>query len=975
MNKKTLTIILVAVVLALLIINQLKEMKKIENRYETAKNDPLNARIYTLENGLKVYLTVYKDAPRIQTNIAIKSGSKNDPADATGLAHYLEHMLFKGTNVYGSLDYEKEKPLLDRIEALYEEYRSIAMTDTTNRERVWNQIDSISGEAAKFAIANEYDKMLGGIGAKGTNAYTSNEKTVYVNDVPSNQMEKWLKIEAERFRNPVLRLFHTELETVYEEKNRGLDSDGRKMFEALLDGLFPNHQYGQQTTIGTIAHLKNPSLVAINKFYRANYVPNNMAICLSGDFDFDETIKLIDKYFGGFERKEDPIFDVAKEDEIKEPIIKDVYGPEAERLYIGFRFPGADSETTNKLGLTDMILSNSTAGLIDLNLNQEQKIIGGGCFPHVLKDYSMHGFYGSPKKDQKLEEVKELLLAEIEKVKNGDFPDWLIPAIINDFKLEQIKKYESNNGRAGEFVESFTLDLPWEDFTNVINEMAKLTKQDIIDFANQYYRNNYVVVYKHQGIDESVMKVAKPKITPVDVNRTSQSDFLSSIMDEDVSEIEPVFLDFETDIQKSNVGEVEVLYKENTENDIFKLYYIIEKGSNENPKFKMATNYLQYLGTAEISPNQKMEEFYKIGCEMNVSCNSEQIKISLNGLNENFEKAVTLMEDVLANVIADEDALENIKMDMLKKRADAKLNKQTILFRGMNAYAKYGKNSSFTNVISDEEIENITANELVEIINSLTKDEHRILYYGPSSLSDLIVKLTELHSNSTDLNPIAEDNSFPQLDINTNTVFVVDYDMKQAEVLFLAKGSKLKLNDLPIISFHNSYFGGGMSSIVFQELRESKALAYSVYSAYTTPKDAKHSHYSFSYIGTQADKLGEAMQGMMDLLKQMPEAESNMESAKEGVIQRIRTERFTKYRVLTEYEKSQKLGVNHDIRKDVYEAIPDFTIEDLTNFHNSYIKNDNYTIMVLGSKEDLDLNVLKQYGEIIHLTLEDVFGY
>ena len=177
---------------------------------------------------MKVYLTVYKDAPRIQTNIAIKSGSKNDPADATGLAHYLEHMLFKGTDVYGSLDYEKEKPLLDRIEALYEEYRSIAMTDTTNRERVWNQIDSISGEAAKFAIANEYDKMLGGIGAKGTNAYTSNEKTVYVNDVPSNQMEKWLKIEAERFRNPVLRLFHTELETVYEEKNRGLDYDGRK---------------------------------------------------------------------------------------------------------------------------------------------------------------------------------------------------------------------------------------------------------------------------------------------------------------------------------------------------------------------------------------------------------------------------------------------------------------------------------------------------------------------------------------------------------------------------------------------------------------------------------------------------------------------------------------------------------------------------------------------------------------------------
>jgi len=975
MNKKTLTIILVAIALALLIINQLKQMKKIENRYETTKNDPLNARVYTLDNGLKVYLTVYKDAPRVQTNIAIKSGSKNDPADATGLAHYLEHMLFKGTDVYGSLDYEKEKPLLDKIEALYEEYRSIAMTDTTNRERVWNQIDSISGEAAKFAIANEYDKMLGGIGAKGTNAYTSNEKTVYVNDVPSNQMEKWLKIEAERFRNPVMRLFHTELETVYEEKNRGLDSDGRKMFEALLDGLFPNHQYGQQTTIGTIAHLKNPSLVAINKFYRANYVPNNMAICLSGDFDFDETIKLIDKYWGGFERKEDPAFEVIEEAPISELKVKHVYGPEAERLYLGFRFAGASDESVLKLKLMDMILSNSTAGLIDLNLNQEQKIIGGGCFPMVMKDYSMHGFYGSPKQEQTLQEVKDLLLAEIEKVKNGDFPDWLIPAIINDFKLEQIKKYESNNGRADEFVEAFTLGISWDDFNNEISAISQITKQEIIDFANKFYKENYVVVYKHLGEDESVMKVAKPKITPVDVNRTSQSDFLANIMDEQVNEIEPVFLDFENDIQKLKVNDVSILYKENTENDIFKLYYIIEKGTDENPFLKMAVNYLKYLGTADITPNQKQEEFYKIACEMNVSCDAEKIKISLSGLNENFDKAVTLMEDVLANAVVDEEAVENLKMDMLKKRSDAKLNKQTILFSGMRTYAKYGANSSFTNVLSDEAINEITAEDLVNLIHDFTKNEHKILYYGPSSLEDLNVELTALHHNSTNLNPIAEDNSFPQLDINANKVFVVDYDMKQIEVLFLAKGNKLSHNDIPIISFHNSYFGGGMSSIVFQELRESKALAYSVYSAYTTPKDAKHSHYSFSYIGTQADKLEEAMKGMMDLFTVMPEAESNMESAKEGVIQRIRTERLTKSRVLHEYEKAQKMGLNQDIRKDVYEAIPDFTMEDLTNFHNSYIKNDNYTIMVLGSKEDLDLNVLKQYGEIIHLTLEDVFGY
>ena len=277
--RKILTIALLAVVAIYFAINAKKEMKKIENNYKIVKEDPLKARIYTLDNGLKVYLTSYDDAPRVQTNIAVRAGSKNDPADATGLAHYLEHMLFKGTNVYGTLDYKKEAPMLEKIEALYEDYRSYEMSDTKNRERIWADIDSISGEAAKYAIANEYDKMVSGLGAKGTNAYTSFEKTVYINDIPSNQLEKWLKLEAERFRFPVFRLFHTELEAVYEEKNRSLDSDGSKLFESLFDGLFPKHQYGQQTTIGTIEHLKNPSLTEIRKSILINITFQIIWLC------------------------------------------------------------------------------------------------------------------------------------------------------------------------------------------------------------------------------------------------------------------------------------------------------------------------------------------------------------------------------------------------------------------------------------------------------------------------------------------------------------------------------------------------------------------------------------------------------------------------------------------------------------------------------------------------------------------------
>jgi predicted Zn-dependent peptidase len=973
--KQILTFALIIGAFAYFALNAIKQMEKIENNYETAANDPLKARVYTLDNGLKVYLTAYADAPRVQTNIAVRAGSKNDPADATGLAHYLEHMLFKGTDVYGSLDFEKEAPMLDKIEALYEEYRTIDMSDEVNRERVWRQIDSVSGEAAKFAIANEYDKMVTGLGAKGTNAYTSNEKTVYVNDIPKNQIEKWLKLESERFRYPVFRLFHTELEAVYEEKNRGLDNDGRKMFEALFDGLFPVHQYGQQTTIGTIEHLKNPSLTEIRKYFNKYYVPNNMAICLSGDFDCDTTINLINKYWGSFERKDDPTFEVREEAPIAAPVEKEVYGPEAERLYLGFRFEGANTEDAKMLTMMDMVLSNSSAGLIDLNLNQAQELIGGGCFPYVLEDYSMHGFYGSPKQGQTLEEVKDLLLAQIEEVKAGNFPDWLVGAIISDLKLNQIKKLESNSGRANEFVDAFTLGITWDDHQNEMAELEKVTKQDIIDFAKTKYADNYVVVYKRAGEDKSLLKVTKPSITPVSVNREDQSEFLANLLAEEVIDIEPVFLDFENDIQKSNVGDVTLIYKENIENDRFKLNYILDMGKDHDTKLKLAVDYLKFLGTSDMSPAQKQEDFYKLGCDLTVNCGAEEVTITLSGLTDNFDESVALFENILAGAVADDEALENLKLSELKGRNDAKLNKQIILWRAMGSYAKYGVNSSFMNILSEEELANVTSAELLDLIHNLTSYEHKIMYYGPDEIVAVVDKLTALHTNNTELKAIPAKKEFVETAMDKPMVYIVDYDMKQAEVMMLSKGSKLNMTEYPQIKFHNEYFGGGMSSIVFQEMRESKALAYSVYSTYTIPSDKDDSHYLMSYIGTQADKLSEAMVGMTELLEEMPEAEANMNNAKESIEQKIRTERLTKSRVLSEYLKAEKLGVKHDVRKDVYDALPTFDINTLTSFHNSHISGETRVVMVLGSKEDLDLEVLKNYGEIVHLTLEDVFGY
>ena len=309
-------------------------------RYETVANDPLGTKIYTLDNGLKVYMSVNKETPRIQTYIAVKVGGKNDPSETTGLAHYFEHLMFKGTEQFGTSDYAAEKPMLDEIESLFEVYRKTS--DETERNSIYRRIDSISYEASKLAIPNEYDKLMSLIGAGGTNAFTSQDMTVYVEDIPSNQIENWARIEADRFKHPVIRGFHTELETIYEEKNMSLTQDSRKIWEALDAALFPNHPYGTQTVLGTQEHLKNPSITNVKNYHRTWYVPNNMAICLSGDFDPDKMVEVIEKYFGDMQpNPELPVLDFKQEEPIESPVVREVSGPEAENIMIGWRLPKA----------------------------------------------------------------------------------------------------------------------------------------------------------------------------------------------------------------------------------------------------------------------------------------------------------------------------------------------------------------------------------------------------------------------------------------------------------------------------------------------------------------------------------------------------------------------------------------------------------------------------------------------------------
>jgi predicted Zn-dependent peptidase len=943
--------------------------------YQTVAGDPMKARIYKLSNGLTVYMTVYKDEPRIQTFIPVKVGSKFDPHQTTGLAHYLEHMMFKGTDKFGTSNYTEEKVYLDKIINLFEVYRNT--TDTEKRKQIYHQIDSISGLASQYAIANEYDKMVSALGARGTNAWTSVEQTVYTNEIPSNQLEKWLTIEAERFRHPVMRLFHTELEAVYEEKNISLDNDDSKLWEALNSGLFQKHPYGTQTTIGTIENLKNPSLKTLIKYRETYYVPNKMAICLSGDFDPDEAIKIIDEKFSSLPSEPVPPFVPPAEDPITHPIVKDVYGPDAEQVDIGYRFNGISSKDADMINLISEILSNGNAGLMDLNLNQSQKVLGSYADADLMKDYSEFVLNGKPKQGQTLEEVKDLLLPQIEKLKKGEFPDWLPGAVINNMKLQQTKSLESNRRRGYAFVRSFTEDIPWDVMVNKINNLAKISKSEIVEFANKNFKDNYIIVYKHTGEDKNVKKIVKPEITPVKVNRGQQSQFMKDLLSTESPEIKPVFLDYKKDIAQQELKEgIQLYYKQNTEDSTFNLYYVLNMGTNNDKKLGIAISYLEYLGTSQYTPAQLKEEFYKLACSFSVSSSDDQVYVSLSGLDENFEKGLKLFEEFLSDMQPNKEALDNLVKDILKVRADEKLSQEKILWNAMYSYGEYGPVSPFTNILSEAELKALSPEELISILKSIPTYRHLVLYYGPEGIETVTDILNKDHKIPGNLQPVPAPVIFPQLAADETKVYVVNYpDMVQAEIIFLSKDDPYNKDLVPDISMFNSYYGGGMSGITFQELRESKALAYSVFSSYRIPVRKEECHYVIAYIGTQADKLPEAMSGILDLLNNMPESENTFSSLKTSLLQRIETSRTTGANVLFSYLSAQKLGLDYDITKDIYEKVPSLTLSDIKQFQEKYVKGRNYTILILGDKNKLDINTLEKYGKVQFLTLDEIFGY
>ena len=964
-----------SIMVALLLTGAATAMQAKDYKYQTVKGDPTGTRIYTLDNGLRVYLSVNKETPRIHTYVAVKTGSRNDPAETTGLAHYLEHLMFKGTKQFGTTDAEKEAPLLKDIEERYEKYRTL--TDPGQRKKAYHGIDSVSQLAAKYFIPNEYDKLMSSIGAEKTNAYTSNDVTCYTEDIPANEVDNWAKIQADRFQNMVIRGFHTELEAVYEEYNIGLTRDGNKEWEALSKLLMPTHPYGTQTTIGTQEHLKNPSIVNIKNYFNRYYVPNNVAICMAGDMDPEKVIATIDKYFGSWKRSDALSFpQFPKQKPLTAPKDTTVMGPEAENIVLAWGFDGGQSLQSDTLDVIANILSNGKAGLMDINLSQKMKYLGGEAFAMSLAEYGLMGIAASPKEGQSLDEVKKLVLGEVENLKKGNFPDELLPAVINNMKLEYYHALEKNQDVADQFVDAFIKGREWQTVVGRLDRISKMTKAQIVAFANKYLNNNYALVYKRQGEDTTQKKIDKPQITPIPSNRDLQSDFVKEIIASKTTPIEPRFVDFNKDLVKTKTKKgLPVLYVPNKQSGLFTLSFRYDFGLEADKRLPIAVDYLEYLGTNKLSPEQVKQRFYQLACDYSISAGTDNLNVTISGLNENMPKALWLVEHLLANAKVDKEAYMELVELVKKSRKDNRSN-QNANFGALAAYGIYGPYNKVRNVMSNAELDKTNPQILLNLLKGLRNYKHEVLYCGQSTPETLVKTIDEGHVISKTLANVPQGKRYTELQTKENEVWMAPYEAKNIYMmLYNNSGKGWNVEQQPMVYLFNEYFGTGMNGIVFQELRETRGLAYNASARYTTPSRVGGTESLQANIISQNDKMMDCVKAFNNIIDEMPQSDKAFELAKQASMKRIATERTTKFGIINAYLQARRLGLDFDIKERIYNALPKITLKEMVEFEKQAMAKKPLRYLILGDEKNLDMKGLEKIGKIKKVTTQEIFGY
>ena len=940
--------------------------------YQYTENDPFHVRIYTLENGLKVYLSANPAEPTVNLMTIVKAGSMDEPANSTGLAHYFEHMMFKGTDRIGALNWEKEKPILDKLEQLFEERRNAS--DPEKQKTIYQEIDKLSAEAAQYAAPGEFAKLADSIGASSFNAATSYNYTNYIVKIPSGELEKYLLLESERFRRPVLRLFHTELETVYEEFNRGQDNDYRRSLDASLRTLFPGHPVGR-SVIGLPEHIKAPSMKDTMNFYRTFYVPSNMAIILSGDLQYEAVMQILEKTMGALPAQPAPEHKTYPVKPLEKSVVHTVQGSDAEHFRITYRI---DLTPENRMLATmlSILLCDNGYGLFDQNLVRANKVLGAAAFSFELRDQIIFMIAGNALQGQTLEQAVDLVFQELSRVEQGKFEDWRIRAVAENMRVRLAGLKSGTDGELNdELADLFLSGMSYGDFLSIPDRAELVTKQQLSDFINSHLKHG-VTVLKKTGKPENVVKVEKPAITPVVLKTGEHSPYAKEFLQLKSPEQTPEHL-IESEVisrKELSSGRTFVRINKDYGDGLFNAQISSPRGKFHDKRIEMALGYLEFLGTEKYSAEELRQEFYKMGAKLITETSTPyQTVIEITGPQGRYQDAMALLDHFLREMKPDPKALQEYISRILKTRADTKQNPfQNFQYAAFRSW--YGKDNPFVNILSEQEMRAIKPEELISLIREMfTETAAEVIYSGPDDL-ETAAKAAELlpakRSQEIPARPF-----YPTRKPEKPTVWLVRYDKVQLTLGLLTSGTPFDPEEMAFEALLNEYFFSGLDSVVFQEIRESRALAYSANGHFFLQMEKGYCSRAYMLFETQPDKALEAVRAGKDLLKNFPFIPAKFQAAKQSVLKKLASERKFSFEAYELFRRVKRAGLKGDWRRDLSQAIKEMNESAFRKMAREKLSDSVYDLVVVGQPDEALRKALEEFGTVKELTPEEIFGY
>ena len=915
---------------------------------------------YKLENGLTVLLWEDHDAPDVTGYVVVRAGAVDEPAEYTGLAHYLEHMLFKGTQRIGALDWEAEKPIYDSIIALYDQYSDA--TDPKVREQLATQINECSMREAKISSTEDFFNMLDLIGAEGVNAYTSFDLTAYHNSFPAAEMFRWLTIFSDRLINPVFRTFQAELENVFEEYNMYANEPSSQAQKQLMADIYKGSPY-ERDVIGLPEHLKNPRLSRLIEFYNTWYVPNNMALIIVGDFDTESTKPMIEKTFSRLQPKELPV-------RPSYPSLKLTgkkhynlgYNPQVAWVYQGVKEGDPDQDV---LEFVCELLYNGQTGLLD-QVNTKGDVSAAYAFSDTRRNDGRVIVMAVPYYDanqQMFESDKQteaIVMKEIDKIKRGEISDELIANVKRMYAQSYKAFNESPASKMNVLVDAFTYGKPVDDIFTANEKIQSLTKEEIARVAKKYFDADHMTISFDEDTKTPKAKtLPKPNIKPLDPVKNAKTAYAEEFQKLPKGELKQTFNDF-NDVKISSLGEnVTLHYTPNSKNDIFTLTLRYGVGEHEMPLLPYAAALMEnagIMGNPALEGKDFDQKIAELGAAVSYGCNDSYFYISISGEDENLGKIMNLVNRQLLMPYLEQKQLDAVKGNEFFSRY-SRQKRTAVQKSALMQYALYGKKSSYLDEVKFIDIWNMDGVQVQRLIASARTYALDVFYCGTLTQDKLVPELPLTEGMQPSNSPFVQD----RVSYDKPTVlFLPNSNVQQADLYFYINGRPYDIaSDVQSDAF-NQYMSGGFTGIIMNEIRVKRSMAYSAYGVDATPELPGKDCYFIGYVGTQSDKVNDAISVYMDILNDMPKDSTQLVALKAALKQAAQTAKPSMRGKATTFEHWQRLGYKDDPAKVNATAIDALSFNDIEKFYEDNIKGKPVTIILMGDPKKIDLKAIEK---------------